>query len=240
MSHSNKSPIQSFTYVLSEFHTLAILRHFSMMLFNDIFDILVVAKTLSQWVKALSTVRVFRQGPQYIQFSLTPSLRWNLELIFRHKIPSLQSLPPICTWWLGFRDRLMGEGTIWHSKDVGVIFYDILDWCIARGLLILSLNVNVLFSGGSALSFCIGPATQTQPTLSTYLMPAVIVWCAGKVLRTSPTLQNSTASLIARLQEDHSALQRERDAFEEEKVGFACNIHSPGRYRRKTVETESW
>lgn len=127
----------------------------------------------------------------------------------------------------------------WYSMN-SMIFYDILDWCIARGLLILSLNVNVLFSGGSALSFCIGPATQTQATLSVYLKPAVIVWCAGKVLRTSPTLQNSTASLIARLQEDHSALQRERDAFEEEKVGFACNIHSPGRYRRKTVETESW
>ena len=127
----------------------------------------------------------------------------------------------------------------WYSMN-SMIFYDILDWCIARGLLILSLNVNVLFSGGSALSFCIGPATQTQATLSVYLKPAVIVWCAGKVLRTSPTLKNSTASLIARLQEDHSALQRERDAFEEEKVGFACNIHSPGRYRRKTVETESW
>ena len=73
MSPSSKSTIESirsFTYVLSEFHTLAILRHFSMMLFNNIFDILVVAKTLSQWVKALSDVRVFRQGPKYIQFSL--------------------------------------------------------------------------------------------------------------------------------------------------------------------------
>ena len=93
MSPSNKSPIESFTYALSEFQTLAILRHFSMMLFNDIFDILVVAKTLSQWVKALSTareyrrfrrqhvekstVRVFRQGPKYIQFSLTP--KFNME-----------------------------------------------------------------------------------------------------------------------------------------------------------------
>lgn len=104
----------------------------------------------------------------------------------------------------------------------------------------LALAVNVLFSRGSALFSCIEPATQTEATLRTYLQPAVIVWRAGKVLRPSPTLHNSTASLIARLQEDHSALQRERDAFEEEKVGFACNIHSPGRYRRKTVETESW
>lgn len=152
MSHSNKSPIQSFTYVLSEFHTLAILRHFSMMLFNDIFDILVVAKTLSQWVKALSTVRVFRQGPQYIQFSLTPSLRWNLELIFRHKIPSLQSLPPICTWWLGFSDRLMGEGTIWHSKDVGVIFYDILEQNWVIELWLSYLFIQILITGAGFVS----------------------------------------------------------------------------------------
>lgn len=48
-----------------------------MMLFNDIFDILVVAKTLSQWVEVLSTVRVFRQGPKYIQFSLNP--KFNME-----------------------------------------------------------------------------------------------------------------------------------------------------------------
>ena len=128
MSPSKKSSIQSFTYVLWEFQTLEILRHFSMMLFNDIwylqylggcqnpvtvgkspihciiiiFIFIIIFITFSSFegpiilvhirnlwcvsvpenigIKAKdqkSTVRVFRQGPKYIQFSLKS--KFNME-----------------------------------------------------------------------------------------------------------------------------------------------------------------